>query len=180
MKLEIGKLYLNRLGNTITIVGQDTNGYFLDAKGGSYYDVGCKMLSQESQGDLVVERAAPYASRVPNGSPHADLIRALLDGKQVQWMHRLNPAMGDTPWVTFTSFSEAISALVFSTYLTFRLKPENAVSWHGLWRDGRPSAGFASREELQAERWHRTPDRILRLEINSKTMEVISTKTEAP
>lgn len=133
--------------------------------------------------------------------PHADLIRAVLDGKTVQC--RDIKFRGEPPTVPGFQYVDCIDAT--SDWMgmprtpvnlaqaaidlmvnnapdyEFRLKPESIVSWHPVFSSGFVDQGFATRDEALAVSRDQ-PDfrKILRLERDPDTLKVIDARTEAP
>lgn len=109
--------------------------------------------------------------------PNADLIRAALDGKVVQ------SSVGPTDqWKTFADTRTAIHALSSIKPWRFRLRPEAVVMYAVVRPSLSDGAGLAecdSREEA-AEYARKYGGKVLRLELDSDTLAVISATTEAP
>lgn len=114
MKLEVGKTYVTNDGEhvTMTLVRGDIvcSGNRQWRKGGGYYDGPGAIV------DKSIKREA--------ATPHADLIRAVLDGKVVQVKGASSGAWFDLP-----VDKDTIQRLLSSESLEFRLKPEPVVWW---------------------------------------------------
>lgn len=52
--------------------------------------------------------------------PNAEILRAIADGKQVQW----RPAGGNNTWIDWMETANSVSPLVRSLYYEWRVKPE--------------------------------------------------------
>lgn len=113
-----------------------------------------------------------------NEVPHADLIRAVLDGATIQWRSKV----GD--WADFTSPPLAIRSLVVSgPYYDFRVKPRTVVRWHPIWPGGHTGDGFSSKDALATEAWkneYQPGWKALRIELDPDTLAVIDARTEEP
>lgn len=115
-----------------------------------------------------------------NTIPHADMIRAVLDGKVVQ--ARTADGKG---WYDLGGTAADIAYICNYPSVAqdggprFRLKPKSSVSWHPVWRPGHVGFGFATKWELlrdSEENMYASDFKVLRLELDSETLEVISTK----
>lgn len=155
----------------------------------SMYDAGMIGLVEDLTGrvDEILSLIDPCtaaddaAPQLPSGNsaiPHADLIRAALYGKTVQW-----DSDGNGRWQTYTTPQEAIRSMLIYLNHKYRLKPEPAVRWLPVWAGGHVGDDFDSKEQLATEAWkyeYQPGYKVLRLELDPDTLEVISAKTEAP
>lgn len=132
IKLEVGKTYLTRSGECRTIT-RISDGVAYDAYGSTWWVMGGqKNTTKESPEDLVeqvvvdVDVMLPgwQAAAVQPAIPNADLIRAVLDGKTVQWR-----TSKDSEWRDLSSFRGALICLAQAKYDEVRLKPEPVVRW---------------------------------------------------
>jgi hypothetical protein len=169
--IEVGRTYVDRKGRAHTIDRHTpAEAYVEDAKGLSWKAGGISW--QHPDLDLVglaVEDARNHTSQ-PEPIPHADLIRAVLDGKTVQWEE-------DGQWLSYKSGDDAICDLVRNpSRFGYRLKPEPVVSWHAVFSNGFVEQGYAAKREI--------PDcacrKVLRLELDPDTLDVLSARAEAP
>lgn len=142
MKIELGKTYRDGLGRDVKIIGADGPRHFpylgkiMDGptagQGNTYSDTGkwWHFEDQPHERDLVKEvRVAEIVPVTSNHEiEHADLIRAVLDGKVVQsrngaaqWSD--HPALGAIAWL-----------LQSPDGYEFRLKPEPEVRWLSVFK----------------------------------------------
>lgn len=105
--------------------------------------------------------------------PHADLIRAVLDGKTVQW--RNNKQWGAI-WLDYQSPSVAIQDMAADVDpdCAFRLKPEPRCVWALFYADGMPSGTYES-QPMRPQDWRGT---MLRHEFDPDTGEYLRTVKE--
>lgn len=257
LKLEVGKTYVDREGNLMTVTSEPKPGKFevhaaatCESQGWTLYAGnqngwrsrdGRYKLDAESEADLIAEANTTGASaHMSDGEmlercdtekrfkhcsqenapcrhecdpldpskcnergkarllaltdkpsiPHADLIRAVLDGKVVQ---RLT-AEGPDQWGTYTDPKHAIKELCdpFFSDSTFRLKPEPVKHWHPTWRarEGNNGTYIGSawvRKEYALQGWEADnggpgvpPDAVICIKQDPDTLDVISAKTEMP
>jgi hypothetical protein len=115
----------------------------------------------------------------PEPIPHADLIRAVLDGKTVQWEE-------DGQWLSYKSGDDAICDLVRNpSRFGYRLKPEPIVRWLCAFPDGivcgDDDEAFHTKEALlsRASKGKWEGYKCIRLGLDPDTLDVISAKTEA-
>lgn len=101
--------------------------------------------------------------------PHAGLIRAVLDGKTVQYL--------DRRWVDLTPRGFFHHMAEPRPYAQYRIKPEPVVTWHEVFKDAHVGEGWADREEVVGSP---LVEKVLRLELDPDTLDVISARTEAP
>lgn len=186
--LEAGKCYRNRAGATRQIVelvdhAMGSNTKVARDNYGQYYFLNGRMHDHTTMpSDLVSE--VPPAKLQP--IPHADLIRAVLDGKVVQRKHKDS----STPkWDDFDTPVQSIGTLIAGERaFEYRLKPSTVVRWlpvsKGGMFGGQHTTGIGPAQCTKAKAasfpWHVAVDRVLRIELDPDTLEVISAKTEAP
>lgn len=114
---------------------------------------------------------------------HADLIRAVLDGKVVQ--HTVSSV---DDWTDLLP-QEAMRLLTAQPGYRYRLKPDSVVHWCPVWKATAnnvcftgPAYAFQTAAACASE-YHdnlpRNPDAILRLELDPETLAVISAVTES-
>jgi hypothetical protein len=205
LKLEVGKTYLNRQGDRCSIteimsrvnVARDSYGrcYNLDGT------VGAPGAPTVSWKDLISE-APPVRTPCPTVH-HADLIRAVLDGKVVQ-QEIDHVSSGYEEWKSIMGAGplEAIKFILDWPSKKFRLKPESVVRWVPIFNNymldqsgGKISVGTremgwqaATRDAAiaalckhdQKVLVENKAGKLLRLELDPDTLAVISATTEAP
>lgn len=187
--LQVGKTYIDGMGRTVKITGTNigmfrytgaiVNSGYVEGQTNTYQEDGRWSFdgSQPHERDLVKE--------VPGISdpmiPHAAMIRSVLDGKTVQREVR------DGYWVSMNANPLiAIEGIVTQPDFNYRIKPEPAVSWCACFKeaDGRVWWGDPFDDRAVAARvlsQRNIPDaKLLRIELDPDTLEVISAKTEAP
>jgi hypothetical protein len=201
--IEVGRTYVDRKGRAHTIDRHTpAEAYVEDAKGLSWKAGGISW--QHPDLDLVglaVEDARNHTSQ-PEPIPHADLIRAVLDGKTVQWR---SPETFQDQWEDMPSPKGCIVALLTAHNRSFRIKPEPVVRWIPIFnniitgvsvyigsatkRENLQTGGgtrCATKEEAVAALCKHDQDvlrnggKVLRLELDPDTLDVISARTEAP
>lgn len=112
--------------------------------------------------------------------PNADLIRAILDGKTVQ---RRYPGVGEWTDAHPATAIQSLASGGGSAY-EFRLKPEPLVLWHTVHRNKHTGlyvgGGFNNNKEVARDYAQRNNGKLLRLELDAETLDVISARTEEP
>lgn len=141
LKLEIGKTYATRTGkNTASIVEQHPItglfGGYLDGSRGHYYAWRENGTSSTGYTGLDLITSMPVQpSDKPNAIPHADMIRAVLDGKVVQW-RAVGKYAGQ--WQDYDSeLLDMVAALTIDLQKSrgdyeFRIKPEPVTKEQAL------------------------------------------------
>lgn len=116
----------------------------------------------------------------PNALRYEDLIRAVLNGKSVQY--RRTGAVGEWYDTEDTLGNVIISLVQNSRYDTFeyRLKPQPLVKWCAIQRDSQRNALVLGKLHREAAAEDAGTVRVLRLELDPDTLDVISATTEAP
>ena len=104
---------------------------------------------------------------MPNEIKNADLIRAVLDGKQVQYKDR---TLG---WLDYVDSKRAISALLSWEKDEFRIKPEPMVIYI-LPRSDTTSLTFLSELNLISCVAYQAGVRYIKLEVDKETLETKS------
>lgn len=183
MKLEVGKWYRRRDGEVREIVVYkppyaNLDGIFGDSVGCWYWEDGCVSLVHDSMMDLIQEVERP----APDTVPQADLIRAVLDGKPVQWQRVDHP---EDAWADMPSPAGTLVALVMSRDRRFRLKPESVVRWGVVYRaEDFPGTICIVHVYFEADAREdakgKQSAKVLRIELDPDTLDVISATTEAP
>jgi hypothetical protein len=143
---------------------------------------------REGKVDARGEAAAALLAK-PDPIPHADLIRAVLDGKTVQ-RSVASIRGGEQTWdnVDYEDPRLAIKELLTppTEWIKFRIKPEPVVRWAGISSsEGRIYVGesHTKREHVGNSGYiaQGLPiQRIQRTEYDPDTLDVISAHTEAP
>jgi hypothetical protein len=186
LPLQVGKTYVTRKGEVHTVKHMAPNSIAVttDDRHLWYANTGrCHFDGRDDEDDVVAE-FVPFKPETPV-IPHKDLIRAVLDGKTVQLKY--GEGWADLSW-------EGLMRHLLDDFRrqhqTFRIKPEPVVRWttvHRTSQDGVIFAcwGHSSDRDFAAK--HVTsclsqnlPAKVLRLEFDSDTLDVISAKTEAP
>lgn len=114
--------------------------------------------------------------------PNRELIRAVLDGKTVQWRSKVLRVGGK--WDDVSARDAIVYLAEASPSLEFRLKPEPVVFWGYVEMDkqGRRDAKIC-RDELAARAEYRSYPGIrsvLRIEVDPENFSVINARMEAP
>lgn len=168
MKLKTGKDYRDAKGDRVRIVG--ARGVYALSEAGSFYCWDGRAVSAEHH-DIAAEWTEQPQ---PEAIPHADLIRAVLDGKTVQWRNVVAQK-----WLNLLTARDAIHSLAAFPDREYRLKPENIVRHMGISEDGSFGPSYASRmAALKPIDWGPFVA-VLRIELDADTRQVVSAKTEA-
>lgn len=105
---------------------------------------------------------------------HADLIRAVLDGKVVQMK-----APGGTAFNDLAGDDRVkVSTIVNYTDCEFRLKPETLVRWVPMTEAGHVYGGHGERKAAVEAALRMRATRLVRLEVDPVSKQVVGTKTE--
>lgn len=201
IQLEVGKTYLSRDGKKVRIIRNSEEGAypFVGEPHGIYRPNGSYWVTRgECQADLIAEAPTeprchacglgercldaqcpnpPQQPEQPEPIPHADLIRAVLDGKVVQ----VDDGAGfrDERFVP----GQMVAWLAKpSPGWKFRLKPEPVVRWFSIYPENTHLMFGIAGEFVQREVAVGMDGvlKLIRLELDPDTLEVISAKTEAP
>lgn len=179
IRLQVGKTYRARNGTEHTIarikgdIAVNTHGF-----DGWYAHTGkCFSDGREDTDDLIEEVIPDNV----NSIPHADLIRAVLDGMVVQVGY--NTGSGNSVEWEDGQPCEIIAEMVTNPNYAYRLKPEPMIRWIAAWPGGHLSCARATKEELRTEagknEWLEGY-KCIRLELDPDTLDVIDTRTEEP
>lgn len=179
MRLEIGKTYLNRArtrtykitgvgrgGMDTDIVTDGTQHWWLDGRKSDFLD---------NDNDLVEEVPAQGAQPIL----HADLIQAVLDGEALQWKQPggqwAEPERNHAIFLLAGPMNDKV----------WRVKPDNVVAWAPVCKADFDDKHFigntCTRREFVPKRVCGGPVvKVLCIELDPDTLEVVSAKTEAP
>lgn len=102
---------------------------------------------------------------------HHDLMLAALGGRVIQWRRE------SSQWVDCTDARSAVRCLVSGDdSFEYRVKPESIVSWHQVFRGGKIGEGWIERADVEGP----NAFKVLRIELDPDTLDVIEARTEAP
>lgn len=191
MKLEVGKTYLDRCGENRSIVSWTLHDGFIDRQGRKYsWDGRCAghavsfdlVAEAPPEGAKVVTEWSATGSKVDNPIPHADLIRAVLDGKVVQYLS--NHKWEDLSHEGF--FRRVANDELRRAIEKFRIKPRPpAVFWlvataDHIGPDVQEGAWSESQARIHAKSASQPLAKVLRLELDPDTLDLINARTEEP
>lgn len=172
MKLEMGKTYVDSAGNKHEITSRVEGKFFArNTSSWLYWDENGK--AQQGHGgrlhDLVSE-AGPVI-------PHADILRALLDGKAVQYKSPNGPDL----WVTMEGTAADAAYVLNYPSMQYRIKRDPITKYCALWDNGEVSRGFDSKVDMWSTlrtSGEASASAVLRLTIDPDTLDVIHATTE--
>jgi hypothetical protein len=198
LKLEVGKVYRDRCGLLMRVTkeigwSRGDDGQWLEfeveAAADGVYPTGWKIAKGTQNGyrredgryTFVANSLYDLVEEVSIAIPdiqHADLIRAVLDGKTLQVTDERGVPKKD--WSTFSGPS-ALRMLIDYPDRYYRVKPDSTVRYMAVFVNGDLGPPRASKDlafSAANKTWGDGLAKVLRIELDPDTLDVVSAKTE--